>query len=274
MHGRMNGEVTKEDGPQGNASLRVEIIQKAVNSDGHFKHQQIGEPDLTAEEKMTIASDLLDNKPAVFLSRFGKYLLEKELAYFPSGDYTIDFHMSQIRRQRLSSKSEVKNRRYEAMKQMTAQGEYFSDEEMKRREPLLYEQMVGQYLSEDEIQSKVDKTDLRFSSILMSHLEITQDNELYKTQKATEDDDLEQMKPEDSESEEESELESEEEDGRPKISDKERARLKGEFLLLMQQRFMAGDDEHFDYSHVDSNEAYDCMDLVNQDAEEKYFDED
>jgi hypothetical protein len=38
-----------------------------------------------------------------------------------------------------------------------------------------------------------------------------------------------------------------EEDGCPKISKHEKAQLRSEFLNTMQQRFMMGQDEHFDY---------------------------
>lgn len=33
----------------------------------------------------------------------------------------------------------------------SAEGQYFSEEQMRGRDPLLYEQYVGQYLSEEEI---------------------------------------------------------------------------------------------------------------------------
>lgn len=42
-----------------------------------------------------------------------------------------------------------KNRRYQAMLELL-KGDYFSDNEMRNREPLLWEQLVGQYLSEEE----------------------------------------------------------------------------------------------------------------------------
>lgn len=62
----------------------------------------------------------------------------------------------------------------------------FSDEEMKQRDPLLYEQMVGQYLNEDEINDMVDKADLRFSSILTKHMDVLQSNIIYGIQKELE----------------------------------------------------------------------------------------
>lgn len=42
-----------------------------------------------------------------------------------------------------------KNRRYQAMLELL-KGDYFSDNEMRNREPLLWEQLVGQYLSDEE----------------------------------------------------------------------------------------------------------------------------
>lgn len=44
----------------------------------------------------------------------------------------------------------IKNRRFDALKKMVTEGTYFSEEEMRKRNPLLYEQLVGQYLSEEE----------------------------------------------------------------------------------------------------------------------------
>ena len=42
-----------------------------------------------------------------------------------------------------TNQTKIRNRRYEAMKELLSKGDYFSDDEMKRRDPLLYDQMVG-----------------------------------------------------------------------------------------------------------------------------------
>jgi len=54
----------------------------------------------------------------------------------------------------------------------------------------------------------------------------------------------------------------------------ERAALRNEFVATMQERFLKGEDLNFDYSAVDNNSEYDAVEMLNQDAEEKYFDED
>ena len=63
---------------------------------------------------------------------------------------------------------------------------FFSDEEMKQRDPLLYEQMVGQYLNDDEVNNMVDRSDMRFSSILTKHMDVLQSNIIYGLQKEME----------------------------------------------------------------------------------------
>ena len=204
-------------------SPRGNILHKVAESDGYFKSQQRGDPDLTYQEKYDIAESLLKEKPSTFLSRFGKYLSEDDLIYFESmkDDYMIEFHLRELKQMNddKKNKTKVRNRRYEAMKELMNQGSYFryvklllvskmskystqfnvvgikirltfycyhSDEEMKQRDPLLYEQMVGQYLSPDEVDDMVDKSDLRFSTILTKHMDVLQSNIIYGLQKEME----------------------------------------------------------------------------------------
>ena len=110
-------------------SLRSLIIQKVAQSDGYFKSQQRGEPDLTYQEKYDIADKLLKDKPSIFLARFGKYLSEADLMYFESmkDDYMITFHLKELKQinDDKKNKTKVRNRRYEAMKELLDQGSYF-----------------------------------------------------------------------------------------------------------------------------------------------------
>ena len=172
------------------AALRHAILDGVAKSDAHFRHQQRGEPDLTFDEKREIAAELLDRKPAIFLSRFGKHISSEDLAYFEplKDDYVIDFHLKEIEKLHNNKKNRtvIRNRRYEAMKKLMEGGDYFSDDTMKHRDPLLYEQMVGQHLTEDEVAAQIDKSDLTFSSILLSHIQMQYDNVLYNRQRDVE----------------------------------------------------------------------------------------
>ena len=80
--------------------------------------------------------------------------------------------------------------RYEAMRQLEAAGDYFSDEEMKCRDPLLYEDMIGQHLTDEDVSAMltVDKTmeDHALSEVLLQHIQVMQNNKLYEQLKAAE----------------------------------------------------------------------------------------
>ena len=57
-----------------------------------------------------------------------------------------------------------------------------------------------------------------------------------------------------------------------KIPEDEKERLHTEFLSMMEEQFLSGEDRGFDYKSVDYDEQYD--DIYDQDMEDSYFDED
>lgn len=79
--------------------------------------------------------------------------------------------------------------RYEAMQRL-ALSDYFSDNEMKRRDPLLYEDMIGQHLTDEDAKAMmtVDETmkDHVLSEVLLQHMQAMQNNELYEKLKDAE----------------------------------------------------------------------------------------
>lgn len=56
-------------------------------------------------------------------------------------DEEIMYLLNIMTKERLAQTSRIKNRRFTAMKELLANGDYFSDEEMKQRDPLLYQQV-------------------------------------------------------------------------------------------------------------------------------------
>lgn len=163
-----------------NSSLKINMLARVAVSDAHFKHQQRGEPDLTLEDKIQIAQSVFDKSKAGFLSRFWSYLELEDIEVFQDSldQYEVGFYVQQIMRSKnkVFQQNRVKNRRYEAMKELISEGEYFSEEEMKYREPYLYDQLIGQYLTQEEVQAKVDKSDLTFSNILLKHIDQLDEN--------------------------------------------------------------------------------------------------
>jgi len=288
-------EPTGSQLPEDCDKVKMEMIDRIAETEAHFRHQQRGEPDLGHEEKANIALDILNKSPAKFLERFSKYLTLDDVTYFDSmkGDYMVDFYLQEIfKRLGKGATNVIKNRRYQAMEELMDEGEYFSLNEMKWRNPLLFEQMVGRYETIAEQDAReINKKDLKFSSILLNHLvDADATQKRYTEMKETEDC---QEEEEDESSEDEEEMENSNTDGgeekerneeidkdqelekeEPKISEVDKGYLKAEFLRMMQESFMSGGDAEFDYSAVDSNADYDPLDILSHDAEEKYFDDD
>ena len=219
--------------------------------------------------------------------RFGRYLDWSDLEYFENkstGDYEVGFRVKELRQnlQRTSralSKA-VKNRRYVRLEQLMNGSDYFSDEEMQRREPLLFEYYIGQFLSEEEKLTigGEDKSDMKLSSMILKNMEVNQRISLLQEQRSREQGQLE-----------ESDCSSDEDTAdtggdasvtfapmelseKPDTAAREKLMLRREFLSAMQAKFLEGRDSDFDYSKVDYDEQYDCLEIRQRDSEDSYFD--
>lgn len=281
------------------------ITSLTYNKEICFKNQQKWEADLTLTEKFDIALDIFNKNKLNFLLKFGKYLKHNQLDYFKK--YTehsepdweeitvvlkdLDKNSSENRHN-----TTVKNRRYEALKQMVEEDKYFSEIEMMKRNPLLYEQLVGQYMSLDEIKAR-DKYKMddqcTFVKILMEGIE--RDNaEAYRKQQAqNEDSQMEEEEEDDDTSNREvlsrspspkpstsrwGEFDnSEQKTVKPchkqnlSITPEERLILKEEFVTTMYHNFLDGKDDDFDYTLVDNDTSYDNLAEIDHDEEDKYF---
>ncbi|XP_064485528.1 coiled-coil domain-containing protein 97-like [Ornithodoros turicata] len=253
--------------------LRTKILDTVAASDGFFKHQQRGDPDLTYDEKRKIAEDLLDSNVVLFLQRFARFLCEEHAEYFATireGNYEIEFYLKDVQKRRANSKRlsvQTKNRRYEALQRLKKDGEYFSDKEMRRRNPLLFEQMVGRYMTEREKQEldKMDVSTVTFSALLMEHMDRTELHSIRRRQQDAEEAAFE-------ENDTDSEEEEHEDFTGGTISSNEKNMLKNEFVNIMYESFLAGNDGDYDYGSVDNNAEFDSLKTCQEDEEEKYFD--
>lgn len=285
-----------------------QIIQDLVNNDDiYFKNQQRGEADLTKEEKTMVAMEAFDKSKVLFLTRFGRFLKPHHLQYFKmfEQDPEIGYEVSVILQDLIKSSSQKKchintrNRRYEALKELIEKNSYFSEVEMMKRNPLLYEQMVGQYLTKAEKleRDKIDRNNLTFVKLLMEKIERDESDQKRTMQETYEDNAMEE---EDSDTDEDIKPKVETkkrewyEDATPSssqwgeikgknaslkmsykpgaITPQERNLLRDEFVATMYESFLDGKDTDFNYDDVDNNDKYDNIDVLTKDEEEKYFD--
>ena len=275
-------------GPVLSQQVELDMFTKVMRSGLTIKSQQRGDPDLTQEEKFEALQTLLYEKPGAFLMRFGKVLDDKELAWFDrlsATNFEVDFRVKELRKNlAMSSKScenVVKNRRFEYLKELMDSSSYFSEEEMRNRNPLLYEHYIGQYLSEEERQLLDNNvtSDMTLSGMILKKMELDRRSELLSQQQETEAGQIVESDSSDSSESEDTEDEREMEENLgmklstdPVTAGREKEMLKEEFLKAMQLRFLNGEERDFDYSKVDSNEKYDSIDARQRDEEDDYFD--
>ncbi|XP_074872457.1 coiled-coil domain-containing protein 97 isoform X2 [Carettochelys insculpta] len=265
----------ERDAPAAGEPALLAMLGAVARSPLPVRSQQKDEPDLTAEEKLRILRALYRDKPLVFLERFRRALRVEHLGCFAhlAARYEVRFYCDEVRRaaRRKAGRTRVRNKRYAALQQLIRGGEYFSDEQMRAREPLLYEQYIGQYLSEDELLalgSRARTSPLSLSGVLLdSYQEQVLQLRLHH-----------QQEQEHACEEEEEEEDADEGEESGSVSDtwvpspEEKAFLREEFTSRMHQRFLEGKDRDFDYSEVDENPEFDNLEIVSRDEEERYFD--
>ncbi|XP_026289982.1 coiled-coil domain-containing protein 97 [Frankliniella occidentalis] len=179
--------------------LRTDLLDFLVSNDqAHFKCQHKDDPELSQDSKRKIAEDLLDHSPAQFLNRFGQFLQKDHLKYFTGNaellhreSYEIAFHLKELERFycKATHSVDVKNRRYDALQKMIAGGSsYFSEDEMRQRNPYLYEQLVGQYLTEEERKEREtpDLENISFVNLLLVKISKDETKELKNQQEKEE----------------------------------------------------------------------------------------
>lgn len=106
-------------------------------------------------------SELLQRDPAVFLERYGSQLQPQEISAFDplrGSNYEIDYWLRHVQQQHeqleVSSSGRgnsqqlsttVKNRRLAYMQRLQKQGDYFTEDSMRGREPLIWHEYIGQH---------------------------------------------------------------------------------------------------------------------------------
>lgn len=274
-----------------------------------FKTLRHGEQDLTREEKLVQMQKTLHDDPALFLSKWGRYLSQRTLTSFRQihNNYEVDFYLDSLlysegndqpnpadtnsrhpsRQQKSEFYTLVQNRRYEFLKRHLKNSDYFSDESIQLRDPILYDQYIGQHIPARE-KKEPFANDITLVNRILSNIDRKYvDDHLYK-QKII---DEEQMEEEEEDEEEESddeifeeptpavmtkrkgkdvdmthasadkEKEGNEEDENDEEEEhdmeglmefREEQRL--ELIRLLEEKFLAGKDD-FDYDQVDYNEV-------------------
>ncbi|KAM7256698.1 hypothetical protein ACFE04_012439 [Oxalis oulophora] len=259
----------------------------------------------TRYQRRTLLHDLLSRDAVVFLERYGSEMTSEELGEFDAlgDDYEVNWHLKNLRSkinptsEELKSRSvTVKNRRSAYLNKLISDGQYFSDDAMREREPYLHHEFVGKF--EDASGRNMARPGERWSETLMRRCEEAVLVDKIRTEQqrlgVDERDWIGNERRQEEEQEEEVESEEEEEEdemdenkangkssssevlmGRPNetsgvksssgeqdpistLSEEEKQDMKDQFTNIMQQKFLSGEDhEHLDYSKIDNDVTLD-----------------
>ncbi|CAG8729660.1 28207_t:CDS:2 [Dentiscutata erythropus] len=213
-------------------------------------------------------------------------------------DYEVNWHLNNLQSRTLSSSTlaasrninptarhnkQILNRRYKYLITKLDDTSYFSDEAMEHREPLLYEDYVGQYTTQEEryppFADNVDLVDR-----ILYDIGITTDIDKSSVQKEkymnTESDQsstamMVDSSPRNDSINAENDIEGGQQNSTDKsiqISDEEKKQLRADLVEIMREKFFSGNDPDFDYDAVDFNEEYDDLNIEEQEIHDKYFD--
>ncbi|XP_023950866.1 coiled-coil domain-containing protein 97 [Bicyclus anynana] len=257
-----------------------------------FKNPHYNKAEIRTSEKIQVAYKMYTQSPTQFLIQFGKYLSPNHIEYFQNveinntnKDYKACIEQLKLYHSNECKNKRIRNRRYRAMQKLQ-DTDYFSEKQMMYRNPLLYEQLVGQYMTDEEKLERdgADNENLTFLSMI---LETVDRNEMRETKNRqmliegeTSTQTLQDTESTPSQGKRWGDFDVPdtkpnyipETEKRCMINANERNLLREEFLQEMCSSFIEGRDIDFDYDSVDNNEEYDDLQQMSRDAEDKYFD--
>lgn len=238
-------------------SRTEQLINRIVKVEQNVIPKQFDEDAADHTEVAKVLTSLLHDKPGVFLYRYKQYLQAGDSQIFDQYLHVEDVkhHLDNVTKT-LNNTKVISNRRYYKLQELLKEAQYFSEEEMKKRDTQLHFEMVEQYLSEDDKEAKrraVVAEDAKFSTFLLSQMDRGEDGKKKE--------------------EEEEEFDTDSEEEKEELSEAEKSVLYRQFQNIMEERFLNGEDAGFNYSLVDLNEKYDDLNIRSRDAEDEYFDE-
>ncbi|XP_038214907.1 coiled-coil domain-containing protein 97 [Zerene cesonia] len=264
-----------------------------------FKNSHPNENNLKTVDKTAYAHNLYLKSPTQFLMQFGKFLSPNHLQYFETlsiykdnQDFNKCVSHLKVYHSEESRSKRIRNRRYKALQKLQEETDYFSEKEMMYRNPLLYEQLVGQYLLDEEIQERdaVDSDNLTLLGLILETVDRNQMREVKNVQMLDEDKESTSNHSINNNQTQEKENSIKKKQWgdfdvpdtkdtytpeirkQTMINANEKRILREEFYQEMYSSFIEGRDTDFDYNNVDNNEDYDDLEQISQDAEDKYFD--
>ncbi|KAL9242747.1 hypothetical protein vseg_016716 [Gypsophila vaccaria] len=168
----------KEDRKTVSKEAKEKITERLSSIDDLYFPRALLPRASTPSLRKPLLLDLLSRDVAVFLERYGTQLTSQELEEFDvlKDDYEINWHIKHLQsllsptsEQRRLQSLTVKNRRRAYMDKLVSEGNYFSEDAMREREPYLHHEYVGKF--QDPYGRSMARPGERWSDTLMRRAE-------------------------------------------------------------------------------------------------------
>eukprot|EP01118_Nematostelium_gracile_P012529 TRINITY_DN458_c0_g1_i2.p1 TRINITY_DN458_c0_g1~~TRINITY_DN458_c0_g1_i2.p1 ORF type:complete len:144 (-),score=45.55 TRINITY_DN458_c0_g1_i2:23-454(-) len=139
------------------------------------------------------------------------------------------------------------------MQKLVEQGQYFSDENMKIRNPVLWQDYVGKHRKSKTVPTINDESTLTDKLLRRWDLDCADEDIRVSDEQFQEEDDSDE------------EEETEQTDSNQQQQDER------DFLRVMQTSFLEGKDVGFNYQAIDSDSELDNLEEMERDEQDRYF---
>lgn len=182
-------------------------------------------------------------------------------------DYEVNFYINKFTQKSSdndTSLATLRNRRYKYMLE-NQESEYFGEEAMKHRDPLLHYNLIGKYEKPGTKRDYLRNRSIPLYEKLIE-AEIDRDNKIKRREQ------IQTNHDEESDSDREADA-LDDELYASKDTEEIMNQNRKDFFMIMKQRFVDGEDQkHFNYNDIDSDENYQLSE-EEQDREDRFFDE-
>ncbi|KAI9197358.1 coiled-coil domain-containing protein-domain-containing protein [Polychytrium aggregatum] len=266
-----------------------------------FKPLGPNDPDPAPDQIKCAMMQTLNRDPSIFLEKWGKFLPPEQLSKFRifSDNYEVSHYLNTLAPVSAAKPLSRKAKNNRRLQYISQHAELFEESEMKQREPVLYEEYIGRYESKAKFNTPFPE-----DMTLVERIYFDMDEQRHRDALARSRERLEEQfeefdsDPDDGDSGDNNDLDrrdarsssdqnaprnaSDKEpgsdseadgnsSGEPSLPEQERLDKRGEFLRLMQERFLDGRESGFDYDAIDDTLLDDHVEAM-RDEEDTYFD--
>ncbi|KAI8081789.1 coiled-coil domain-containing protein-domain-containing protein [Halteromyces radiatus] len=229
-----------------------------------------GTTELTTDEKRELLIQWLENDPRFLLDQIGSFL-PQDLASCLDSDIRQEQQENDkasegqsVNNTRIISAATRHNRRYHYLVHHLRPSGYFSEHAIQLRAPSLYEEYIGQYIPDEERYAPFED-DMTLVDRVYHSMDRRYVQDQWERKKRSE----------------EEQYEEQDDDDEPtpltehptNRLEEARQQQKEELIRLLEEQWMDGLDDQFDYTVVDNDDTYDDLGQQNQDLQDRYFDE-